>query len=457
MGNKLQNKNNKGKNYCINVNHPNNIFLSDKRNNLFSPSSMKKVELSPALFDYKYVIGRGGFGRVYKVVFKQTNTPFALKQISKIKIIDKKTEKCIKNERDILAQINHPFIVNLHFTFQDKDYLYFVLDLLPGGDLRYHLSQNHRFTEEQTKFFVGCLILGIEYLHSNGVIHRDIKPENLVLDENGYMRVTDFGIAKMYKKEEINETSGTPGYMGPEIFKGQNLTFAVDYFALGVLTYEFMKGLRPYIGKNKRELREKILSEQIHISKDDLPAGWSFDVVDFVIKLLQKCPANRLGLRSTKEVKEHSWFKGFPWEDVYHKKIVAPFIPLQKDNFDKNYCEGVDHEDLEAKVKYKDFLKEVRMLPNFDFYRLETGLRFKNKIGENFIRKKFINPHENIKNINKIKENPPEEEKKFVNEDCQSIKMHNKFVMAKNKAFSSSNSLLIREYKNCNMSLDLIV
>lgn len=123
------------------------------------------------------------------------------------------------------------------------------MDLLTGGDLRYHISKNKRFSEEQSKFFVACILLAFDYLHSNNIIHRDIKPENIVLDENGifiliigYVRLTDFGIAKLYQKDNAKETSGTPGYMAPEVMCAQNHTIAVDYFALGVMAHEFMLG-----------------------------------------------------------------------------------------------------------------------------------------------------------------------------------------------------------------------
>jgi len=130
----------------------------------------------------------------------------------------------------------------MQYAFQDFDNLYIVLDLLNGGDLRYHVSRYRKFSEEQTKFFMACILLSLEYIHNNNIIHRDIKPENLVLDELGYVGLTDFGIAKLYQKENSSETSGTPGYMAPEVMCAQNHTIAVDYFALGVIGYEFMLG-----------------------------------------------------------------------------------------------------------------------------------------------------------------------------------------------------------------------
>ena len=143
-------------------------------------------------------------------------------------------------------------------AFQDRENLYLIMELMPGGDLRYHISKKRRFNEEQTsnisiksddflkffiiEFFVGCIVQGLEYLHMNGCIHRDIKPENLVLDSKGYVRITDLGIARIWRPENSSDTSGTPGYMAPEVMCRQNHGVAVDYFALGVMAYEFMMG-----------------------------------------------------------------------------------------------------------------------------------------------------------------------------------------------------------------------
>ena len=120
-----------------------------------------------------------------------------MKEISKLKIIDKNSEKNIKSERNLLSKMCHPFIITMHYSFQDNENLYLILDLLSGGDLRYHINKKIKFTEEQAKFIIGCTILGLEYCHKNYIIHRDIKPENLLLDENGYIKISDFGIAKI--------------------------------------------------------------------------------------------------------------------------------------------------------------------------------------------------------------------------------------------------------------------
>ena len=218
-------------------------------------------------FKFISIIGQGGFGKVWKVELKKTNQEYAMKEISKLKIIDKNSEKNIKSERNLLSKMCHPFIITMHYSFQDNENLYLILDLLSGGDLRYHINKKIKFTEEQAKFIIGCTILGLEYCHKNYIIHRDIKPENLLLDENGYIKISDFGIAKIQIENNKNETSGTPGYMAPEVLFCQNHTIVVDYFALGIICYELMKNIRPYIGKSKKEIKEKMMNTQIYIKK----------------------------------------------------------------------------------------------------------------------------------------------------------------------------------------------
>ena len=190
-------------------------------------------------FEFCYVIGKGGFGKVWKIKHLKTNKYYALKEMSKLKIIEKKSENSINYEREILSKLNNPFIINMYYAFQDNDNLYLVMDYLKGGDLRFHLTRHIHFSEEQSRFFICNVLVALEYIHSQDIIHRDIKPENLVLDENGYARITDFGIAK--KNSEKNkmkgDTSGTPGYMAPEIMRGIVHSFEVDFFAVGIVAY----------------------------------------------------------------------------------------------------------------------------------------------------------------------------------------------------------------------------
>ena len=318
-------------------------------------SSTKKNEINKNNFKFLYVIGKGGFGRVWKIQSKKTKQIFALKEMSKLKIIDKKSEKSINSEREFLSKLNHPFIVNMHYAFQDKENLYLVMDMLSGGDLRYHVSRYRKFSEEQTRFFIANMIYALQYIHEHNVIHRDIKPENLVLDEKGYVRITDFGIAKENMPDNSNETSGTPGYMAPEVMKAKNHSFPVDFFAIGVIGYEFMLGKRPYYGKNRKEIKEQMLSTPAFIKEENIAHGWSTDSADFINLLLKRKEEKRLGYKNGAiELMNHPWLKYYPWTELKNKTLLAPFIPEEKDNFDKHYCESIDKISEETQLRYEE-------------------------------------------------------------------------------------------------------
>ena len=293
---------------------------------------------------------------------KKNNKKYALKEMSKVRIIDRRSEKSIRGERDFLSKLRHPFIVNMNCAFQDYENLYLVMDLLTGGDLRYHLCKIRRFSEDETKFFIACLLLGLEYIHNNNIIHRDIKPENLVSDDKGYIRITDFGVAKIRKEDNSSETSGTPGYMAPEVLMAQNHSFPVDFFAIGIMGYEFMMGQRPYIGKSRKEIKHVILQKQAKIDEDDVPEGWSLESVDFINKCMKRKESRRLGYnKGVIELKEHQWFKDFDWEGLYNKTLSAPFVPKKAGNYDKKYCEGIEKISDTTLERYQSYLKR----PNF--------------------------------------------------------------------------------------------
>ncbi len=418
-----------------------------KKNN---NNNIKDEKLKRTSFEFLNIIGRGGFGKVWKVYSRKYCAQFAMKEMSKAKIIDKKSEKSVKYERDLLAIMHHPFIINMHFCFQDNDFLYIGMDLLTGGDLRYHLVRRRKFNEEETKFFMGCIILTLEYLHINNIIHRDLKPENLVLNSNGYVKLTDFGIAKIYQKENFMETSGTPGYMAPEVMCCQNHTHAVDYFALGVIGYEFMIGTRPYLGKNRKEIKEKIMARQAKVKPDQIPKGWSIESADFINKLLQRKPNNRLGLSGSKEIKEHIWLKNFNWKDLYLGKIKAPFIPKQGgENYDFKYCNAGDKIGIKTEERYYQIKNSSKYIEAFrDFYYFN---RYSYSDNEDENKRKIIikNPHkiyeEEEKNIQRYENNLDNENN---NNNIKKMILRNKSI--DNDYFNKlkNNNLFKKEFEN---------
>lgn len=327
-------------------------------------------------FHLIYVIGRGGFGKVWKVENKKTRQYYAMKEMLKARILSKRSVNSVMNERYLLSYLKHPFLVNMVSAFKDRDNVFLVMDLLTGGDLRFHICKRRRFSEEQTRFVIACCLIGLEYLHNNGILHRDIKPENIVLDQKGYCRITDLGIARVWRPENAADTSGTPGYMAPEVMCRQNHGIAVDYFAVGVIAYEMMLGKRPYLGKNRKEIKEAILAKQVQVKKQEIPEDWSVEAADFVNRLLQRKPINRLGLNGPQEVKSHPWFKNFPWSKLHNKELIPPFAPSRKeeDNFESKQMMYEDPRD-----PYAELDKENALLLRRDSVQgLFNGYTFEN-------------------------------------------------------------------------------
>ena len=409
----------------------NNINKAHKSNNNINENT--ENDLNRNMFEFNTVIGKGGFGKVWKVQYKKTNEYFALKEMSKRKILDKKSEKSINSERKFLSILNHPFIVNMHYAFQDNDNLYLVMDMLSGGDLRYHCSRYRSFSEEQTRFFIACITYSLEYIHTNNVIHRDIKPENLVLDDKGYVRVTDFGIAKYNTADNSSETSGTPGYMSPEVMNGENHSFTADFFAIGVIGYEFLMGFRPYNGKNRKEIKEKIFGEKVEITLNQKKKGWSDDVIDFINKLLERNKDLRLGAnKGIQELKEHQWLKYYPWDELEQKILPAPFVPEEIDNFDKSYCESEEKITQETKLRYKKiYSSNTYKIAFVDFYFNKDIAKYQRKQVKS---KKVKNIIKNEENNNENK-NENMDEKNTANNNVEEI-----FISGKDEIIDKNNN-----------------
>lgn len=214
--------------------------------------------------------------------------------------------------------------------------------------------------------------MGLEYLHINGIIHRDIKPENLVFDYKGYLRITDFGIANTLTNNAKIESSGTPGYMSPEAMLRKAQGFETDYFALGVIAYECMLGKRPYSGKDRKEVKENILSKQVQLKKNDVPAGWSLESVDFINKLLKRNPKERLGINGPLEVKNHAWLVDVEWKKVLEKKLKSPYKPDSTFNVDPRISNDFYDED-ETGVDL-EFMQGLFVGYNFEGFLASRGI-----------------------------------------------------------------------------------
>ena len=259
-------------------------------------------------------VGSGGFSQVYKAKFLKTRRLFAIKKIPKLKVYKKNAVNCVNEEKEILSQLYNPFIINLYCTFQDENNLYFVMDYLGGGDLRYYLLNGKKFKEKQIKFILGCIFVGLEYIHSNKIIHRDLKPENLIFDDKGYLHICDFGISIREDDDMENiKKIGTKGFIAPE---GNN-TYLSDIYSIGVTLYEiiFCKIYDKNIDINiiKEEMRNKEFSD---------------DLFDLLISLLTKNPNERLGCNNgVLDCMNHSFFKDFDFNKLKNQNMISPIFP----------------------------------------------------------------------------------------------------------------------------------
>ena len=326
-----------------------------------------------------------------------------MKEMSKVKAFKKKSLSSILLEKQILSSLHYSLISNLNFSFQDKEYLYLILDYLPGGDLRYYMSRRIIFNETQIKFIMSNLLLSLNYIHNNNILHRDIKPENLVFDDKGYIHLTDFGISRKVKSGKlILEKSGTPGYISPEVLLNKPQSFSSDFFSVGVICYELLFGKKPFKGKNKKEIAEKILYKNIKLTQKDIPENYSLLMGDFINKLLKRNYRERLGNKGIDEIMNHSWLEGVDWEIIESKLVdneQIPFVPTVGDNFDISVANKKDNMDME---NYEECLKKINdsgYFKNFYFNYLSSINIAKSKIihEKTSISHRFTSATEGIK------------------------------------------------------------
>ena len=284
---------------------------------------------SPAQFELLKVIGQGSYGKVF-LVKKTTGNDigclYAMKVLKKatLKIRDRMRTK---TERNILTEVEHPFIVKLHYAFQTEGKLYLVLDFKRGGDLFTRISKEHNWTlkEPDVRIYIAELVLALEHLHKLGIIYRDLKPENLLLDSDGHIALTDFGLSKENLDDRKSySVCGTWEYMAPEVLCGKGYDYSVDWWSLGVLMYEMLVGVCPFEGGNKSQTMHNVMKKQI-IYPDSL----STDSVSLLKGFLRRDPTKRFGSQEqgAEDIKRHSFFHSINWDILIEKKISPPFKP----------------------------------------------------------------------------------------------------------------------------------
>ncbi|KAI0021393.1 protein kinase-like domain-containing protein [Xylariomycetidae sp. FL0641] len=290
-------------------------------------------------FNLVRTLGTGTFARVCLVKpakgsEEDREKVYALKILRKAEVIKLKQIDHVRDERQILSDVaGHPFITELITTFSDHDSLYMLLDYVPGGELFSYLRRHRRFPEEWAQFYAAEIVLVLEYLHEQqgGVAYRDLKPENLLLDRQGHVKLVDFGFAKRLgsrddRPVETYTLCGTPEYLAPEVIQNKGHTTAVDWWALGILIYEFLTGYPPFWHQNPIEIYKQIIEKPVlfpaepHISPNAQNIIRSFCTVD---------RSRRLGNISggSQQVKSHPFFEGVDWDALYHRQIRPPIQP----------------------------------------------------------------------------------------------------------------------------------
>ncbi|KAM3228669.1 hypothetical protein ACQJBY_059962 [Aegilops geniculata] len=217
-------------------------------------------------FELLKLVGQGAFGKVYQVRRKCTSDIYAMKVMRKDKILEKNHAEYMKAERDILTKVDHPFVVQLRYSFQTKYRLYLVLDFVNGGHLFFQLYQQGLFREELARIYTAEIVSAVAHLHANGIMHRDLKPENILLDAHGHAMLTDFGLAKEFDENtRSNSMCGTVEYMAPEIVQGRGHDKAADWWSVGILLFEMLTGKPPFFGGNRDKIQQKIVKEKMKL------------------------------------------------------------------------------------------------------------------------------------------------------------------------------------------------
>ncbi|XP_068186786.1 ribosomal protein S6 kinase beta-1-like isoform X2 [Antennarius striatus] len=288
-------------------------------------------QIRPECFELLKVLGKGGYGKVFqvrKVSGATCGKIFAMKVLKKAMIVrNAKDTAHTKAERNILEEVKHPFIVDLIYAFQTGGKLYLILEYLSGGELFMQLEREGIFMEDTACFYLAEISMALGHLHQKGIIYRDLKPENIMLNNNGHVKLTDFGLCKesIHDGTVTHTFCGTIEYMAPEILMRSGHNRAVDWWSLGALMYDMLTGAPPFTGENRKKTIDKILK-----CKLSLPPYLTQEARDLLKKLLKRNASLRLGAGpgDAAEVQAHLFFRHTNWDDLLARKVEPPFKPF---------------------------------------------------------------------------------------------------------------------------------
>jgi serine/threonine protein kinase len=295
-------------------------------------------------FEILKLIGQGAYGSVKLVRCKLDGRLYAMKYLSTQLLQESDQLEQVMAERNVLTKSVHPFLVGAHYAFQTDAQVFLILDYVPGGELFARLREERKFDESRVRLYAAEILLGLGFLHQHGFVYRDLKPENILVDRDGHLRITDFGLVKgdMTSPDATTSTfCGTPEYMPPEILSGKPYTRVVDWWSYGTLVYEMLCGAPPFYDENANKMYKMVLND-----RPKFPNFVSPVAQDFILRLLDKLPAQRLGggPGDVEEIKEHPFFAGLDWEKLMKKEIEAPWKPkidsdIDTRNFDAQFTQ----------------------------------------------------------------------------------------------------------------------
>ena len=317
------------------------------------------LKLSYNDFELLKLLGRGSFGEVLLVRLKANKKLYAMKVLDKKMLKQRKQQIHTKTERDLMVKINCPFIVNIKSAFQDETKLYIVSEFLQGGDLFFHLHEKRYtvFPEIKARFYIMELVIALDFLHQNNMIYRDLKPENILLDSQGHVKLTDFGLSKIFENEDDKAYTvcGTPQYLAPEILLRKGYDKAVDWWSLGCVLYEMLYCRLPFKFKKGQKINLSMYKEKITFDKKI-----SEEAQDLIKKLLIFDPKLRLGSGADggEKIKSHNFFKNINWQDVWDRKLTPPFVPKLKNEQDLKYFDSSFTDESISSLLDKNSLKE---------------------------------------------------------------------------------------------------
>lgn len=361
---------------------------------------LKRTKMSPNDFEHLTIIGKGAFGEVRLVRENITGNIYAMKKLQKTEMIRRGQIDHVKAERNLLAGVHNQTIVKLFYSFQDEEFLYLIMEYLPGGDMMTLLMRRDTLSEEVTRFYIAQTVLALETVHKHNFIHRDIKPDNLLLDKEGHMKLTDFGLCKPVDPQDLlganadvnldenfdklsleqtnkndsetlatwqknrrrlaYSTVGTPDYVAPEVLLKKGYGLECDWWSVGAIMYEMLVGYPPFYSDEPVSTCRKIVHWRHHL-KFPPEVRLSDDAKDLIESLL--CDVEvRLGTNGVEEIKQHSFFNGINWAKIYEQQ--APYVPtvngeLDTQNFEDFSEEPREKVSEEAKKREEKAAKEA--------------------------------------------------------------------------------------------------